>query len=139
VPYFSISLAHYGDSYTCKGLLHSFASTNNDGIQKDKKVSVDSTTKDLDTLSIRIDGDQLHFLTQASVAAGSTGDERPLKIIENSNDHMVAVDIYPAFPDQNIDTFNLNKKTGMAVWNRTLTTLLGVSDPAGETEYFSCY
>lgn len=136
VPY-PIAIKHYGDSYACEGLTTSTSFANKENLGNGNGVIVDSGTKNVDRLAIKIDGENLQFVTGASVQIGETNSP-PLNILQNDDKRLIAVDL--AKPDSNraINVFILNKENGLAAWQETETNYVLTGNPSGYTEYFVC-
>ncbi len=130
-------LTHYGNSYSCQGLLNQSIISDNGNISKKAGITAESTTKSVDTIAININNNQLDFVTTAGVQLGDTKG-KPLQIVENSDKFLVAIDRDETGLSKPMDVFTLNKKSGIALWSRSLESELFSDDPTSETEYLIC-
>lgn len=95
--------------------------------------SIDSGT---DRLSIRIAPDHLIFLSSASFGSGSVeGAKFPL--IENTVDYLKAFESRH-FGVALLESFVLNKHTGLAIWTKVQAKGLVAEVPESQTIYLAC-
>lgn len=136
---YPFTFKHYGNDYACEGLIVQGIYTDDGAIDKSRKgIYANNSTENLDTIAISINGDKLDFTTGAGVKAGITHGT-PLKIIENSDKTLAAIDRDETGLATPVDVFTMNKDTGLALWSRSLKTgLLTSKDPTSETEYLIC-
>lgn len=138
--FYPYTFQHYGSDYACEGLVVTSTSTDDGKIDPSKKgiyAEISTSSKQLDKLAISIKDNELEFTTSADVETGSTKG-RPLNIIENSDNYLVAADRDTTGLAKPYGVFIMNKKTGMALWNQSLMRGFPSDDPLSDVEYFVC-
>ena len=96
------------DNFFCSAILGSSLYTDDANDRGVKGTLSDGT----DHIGMKVEGDRLYFLTQASFEAGDVGGENPFSILVNDDEHVVAID-HDLIRDVSISTFALNRKTGV--------------------------
>jgi len=91
-----------------------------------------------DKVSIRIEGNILHFLSGASFETGEAKAAQ-FKILHKSNEQVLGVLTQETPLGYTVDIFTLNKNNGMAVWTKTRSSdLLSGGTPSGQSFYLKC-
>lgn len=81
------------------------------------------------------------FLTRASVEIGETGSNDDWNILQNSDSYLITslTNINNEQPDNSyIDTFYLDKRTGMALWTKTNSSGLMSNTPNSQSYILKC-
>ena len=99
----------------------------------DGRIFSDSNTK----LAIEIDNKTLKLITTTAVEAGMT---KPAEfvILDENSESLVAVNTDKGLVDPGINTFILNKKTGMAVWTKSKPKFFSNQLPDVQSYYMEC-
>ena len=104
----------------------------------EKKYIKGTISKGAETISISIEGNQMHLLTQTSFGLGSTKDESPAQIVTNSPDIVIAITTYGRENKPIYDVFSLNKRTGIGLWSKVYTAETLSENPLAENGLFDC-
>lgn len=95
-------------------------------------------SKGTDKLSIRIEGNILHFLSGASFEIGEAKAAQ-FQIIHNSDEQVTSILSQETALGHTVDIFTLNKENGMAVWTKTRSSdLLSGGTPSAQSFYLKC-
>lgn len=112
----------------------SIVSTTVLAFKKDRKIESE-INKGTDKLSVRLEGDQLYFLTRAALEAGGTEGDA-FQVVQNTDKYLTAIFIDPF---GGIDTFTLNKETGKAIWSKNRSHYLVAKDVENESMMLDCF
>lgn len=135
--------SHLGNSFACEGLLNSEVYASNGALGHEKGIFTKSSSKNVDKITIEIDGNDLRFTftSQTDIRVG-TARAKPLPITENSQNRLIAVDTQsPRSLGSNgnpVDVFAMDKQSGLAAWTRTEPDFIGTTGPYTITEYLVC-
>lgn len=95
-------------------------------------------SKGIDKISVRIEGNILHFLSGASFETGEAKTAQ-FQIIHNSDEHVSGILTQKTAFGLTVDIFTLNKKTGMSVWTKTRSSdMLAGGTPSAQSFYLKC-
>jgi hypothetical protein len=95
-------------------------------------------SKGTDKISIRIEGNILHFLSGASFEIGEAKAAQ-FKIISGSDEEVTAILPQETALGYTVDIFTLNKKTGLAVWTKTRSyDAWSGGAPSAQSFYLRC-
>lgn len=124
------------DNFFCSAILGSSLYT------ESRKEVEDSGIKGMlfdatDRIAIKVEGDKLRFLSKASFEAGDVEDESPFSVLVNDAEQVVAID-YDIGRGVFINTFALNRKTGIAVWSKSRSVDFLTLNPDNQSLVLSC-
>lgn len=95
-------------------------------------------SKGTDKISIRIEGNILYFLSNASFETGEAKAAQ-FQILHKSDEQVLGVLNQETPQGYTVDIFTLNKNNGMAVWTKTRSSdLLSGGTPSGQSFYLKC-
>lgn len=96
---------------------------------------VTTTKQGTDQLAISIEGETMAFNTRASVEAGMPSGTI-FQVLQNNDDSLIAA--YLEQTGYSMNTFVLNKKTGLAVWSKTRPEFPATDAPTADVIYLLC-
>lgn len=129
------------DSYACTGYINASIREEYDADQTKIIGNVEDGT---DKIAIAIKEDKMVLQTAASVETGiaHVSEEDMFTIIRNDQDYLESMWVSNLSSQTNtvdtIDTFFLNKKTGLGVWNRTRNKFFLGENPESSAIYVTC-
>lgn len=88
-------------------------------------------------ITLEINDKEVKFLTNTSLETGSM-EPAIFNKIEDSKDSLIAVNYQEGTITSSISTLTLNKRTGLAVWNKSHPKSLFGDNPDGQTYYLQC-
>jgi hypothetical protein len=108
------------------------------GIWGESKKIEAQVLKGTDKLAITINGDDtLSLMTEASVKAGVT-EPAKFEILENNGMTLLAIQRVESRGAPSINTFVLDKKSGLAIWSKSAPRYPTLDKPVGQIIYLSC-
>jgi len=123
-----------GDNFFCSAVLGSSLYTDDANDSWVKGTLFDGT----DRITIKVEGDKLRFLTQASFELGDVGDESPFDVLINDDGQVVAIDYDVVGKNASTNVFALNRKTGIAVWSKSRSKGLLTLNPDVQSYVLGC-
>ncbi len=97
--------------------------------------------KGTDEMAIELSNNKFSFITKAAVGIGQAKSDEDWKVVLNNENYIIAIlsEFNNAIPIRNYtDTFMLNKKNGIAIWNKNRVVNLGTDTPETQSYILQC-
>lgn len=131
-PYINENLLVNSDELACENLVYTAMRADKNFLNEKDGVK-GLVQKGTDTLAIKIEGKVMKLLTRASLEVG-TMEGRQFSIMQNDKVGLIAIDQ----SDNAINTFILEKKTGLAIFTKNRLTPFVADHPDSQSMYLIC-
>lgn len=131
-PYILENHAKTATELSCDSLVSSGLRADKDFLNKQDGVKGE-VLKGTDKIAIKIEEQELKFLTRASFDVGTT-EGRPFLITKNDDEGLMAIDT----EDDAVNTFILEKSTGLAIWTKDRLKPFVAGHPDTQSFYLIC-
>lgn len=138
-PYIDEKIAEIlkeNEEWVCDSAVYSHLSAYKDSIYEKRDGIKGRVEKGTDKVNIKIEGDVLQFNTRAGFDMGFMEGE-PFAITRNDGEYLVAIDTNEQ--KAYVDTFILEKSTGLATWTKNRTEpFFQLGHPDAQSLYLIC-
>lgn len=122
-------------TFNCEAQIAATLEANKDSVSGEKDGIKASLTEGTDQVVINVKEDTVEFLTKASFEAGIT-DGASFQKLRDDSEYLIAA---MNFKDNSgVDTFVIEKKTGLSTWTRNAVTAFITNHPDIQAYYLLC-